>query len=526
LEAVRQMNTACLRGLGEYGVILFRDYEVNKDPNSLILALEVFKAFNKYWLASIRSPDETKVLGQYFHTAIRIYPYALLCAKTAYEDLGNVSYLEDYLNLTQGQRARILLNDLSNDESQGSEKWKNIQVLQSEIRDLETKQQYNPNGLNSQENQELLSKQELLKELLIQWEVETADKSPNPTVTIAEIQAQLEPKQAFLTIDVVNETYVGHLITESFVKFYPLGQKDSIDQLIRHQHELLSADFRSQQVDSLNQELHQICRVLYTLLFEPIQDALSYTEELLLSPSGYFGSLSYTCLVTKDFRLETVVDWQRSPLLVHEMMVSIIPSWPVYQTQQQLERPSYTQASIGSWASKNLTATFRRLINAQNPKISYTGGQCNSSSFLENSAPLDHIFLAVHAKAVSDELAGTYLLFGSGDRLKYNEISQLDLQASLGVLAACETAQGQLVNYEGAYSMSRAFQQAGAQHVLSNLWSVPGRATEVLLSEFYNNLSQGVEPKKALQKAQKDIIKGHFGLQYVFPGCWGGGVLN
>jgi CHAT domain-containing protein len=50
--------------------------------------------------------------------------------------------------------------------------------------------------------------------------------------------------------------------------------------------------------------------------------------------------------------------------------------------------------------------------------------------------------------------------------------------------------------------MRRAFAIAGAQTLIMSLWSVPARATALLMERFFHNLRQGVGRGDALQAAQ------------------------
>ncbi|MFH1501752.1 MAG: CHAT domain-containing tetratricopeptide repeat protein [Candidatus Eisenbacteria bacterium] len=83
----------------------------------------------------------------------------------------------------------------------------------------------------------------------------------------------------------------------------------------------------------------------------------------------------------------------------------------------------------------------------------------------------------------------------SGDRvfdgiLTAREIvSEWDLGADLVTLSACETALGREVGGEGYIGLAHAFLQAGARSLLVSLWKVEDRATSLLMTRFYENLT-------------------------------------
>ena len=68
------------------------------------------------------------------------------------------------------------------------------------------------------------------------------------------------------------------------------------------------------------------------------------------------------------------------------------------------------------------------------------------------------------------------------------EVADIDLRGTeLVVLSACQSALGEPADGEGLLGLQRAFQVAGARSVVSSLWEVDDRATQLLMAEFYRN---------------------------------------
>jgi tetratricopeptide (TPR) repeat protein len=86
------------------------------------------------------------------------------------------------------------------------------------------------------------------------------------------------------------------------------------------------------------------------------------------------------------------------------------------------------------------------------------------------------------------------------------DVAALDLWATeLAVLCACNTAMGDIKIGEGVFGLRRAFAVAGAKTLVMSLWSVPDRATALLMQRFFTNLQQGLGRANALQEAQNYI---------------------
>jgi CHAT domain-containing protein/Flp pilus assembly protein TadD len=90
--------------------------------------------------------------------------------------------------------------------------------------------------------------------------------------------------------------------------------------------------------------------------------------------------------------------------------------------------------------------------------------------------------------------------------LRLHDIYNLELNADLVVLSACQTALGQEIRGEGLVGLTRGFMYAGAARVMSSLWSVDDRATSALMKLFYRHMiSGGLSPAEALRRAQIDM---------------------
>jgi len=83
------------------------------------------------------------------------------------------------------------------------------------------------------------------------------------------------------------------------------------------------------------------------------------------------------------------------------------------------------------------------------------------------------------------------------------EISRANLDANLVVLSACESSIGKGILGEGMFSLSRAFIEGGASHVIGSLWKVEDASTADLMSHFYSSLlDDSLVVSVALQRAQ------------------------
>ena len=89
--------------------------------------------------------------------------------------------------------------------------------------------------------------------------------------------------------------------------------------------------------------------------------------------------------------------------------------------------------------------------------------------------------------------------------LTAKEISRLDFSGlDLVVLSACQTGLGKITS-EGVFGLQRGFKKAGAQTIVMSLWEVSDEATQLLMIEFFKNLTGGQSKRAAFLNAQKIV---------------------
>ena len=145
----------------------------------------------------------------------------------------------------------------------------------------------------------------------------------------------------------------------------------------------------------------------------------------------------------------------------------------------------------------------------------------------QNAFPIVH--LATHGKFGIDSQE-TFLVTGKqisaaasephNEKLTMNQFYQIlqtvEKPLELLTLTACETAVGSNRDALGIAGISI---QAGAKSAIASLWQVDDQATAELITDFYQNLSQGMGRAKALQAAQKNWLQQHTKMQQ-HPGFW------
>ena len=88
-------------------------------------------------------------------------------------------------------------------------------------------------------------------------------------------------------------------------------------------------------------------------------------------------------------------------------------------------------------------------------------------------------------------------------------------------MSACQSGLGETSD-EGVFGLQRGFKLAGANTLLMSLWKVYDDATQILMTEFYENYLSGKSKRESLLNAQK-VVRETPGFED--PECWAGFIL-
>ena len=148
----------------------------------------------------------------------------------------------------------------------------------------------------------------------------------------------------------------------------------------------------------------------------------------------------------------------------------VLGVFPVFENRNQALTYSIDEANAIKQFSKS-----RLLMHSEATK----------DAFLEAASRYDVLHLSTHATG-GDFINPARIAFYDEPML-VNELYSMDIHPELVVLSACETGIGKLQKGEGAMSIARGFQYAGANNILFSLWQINDASTATLMSLFYKS---------------------------------------
>lgn len=161
----------------------------------------------------------------------------------------------------------------------------------------------------------------------------------------------------------------------------------------------------------------------------------------------------------------------------------------------------------------------------------YLGSKATEASVkTEKLSQYKRLHFATHAiidEAVPVRSGVVLSLVDTGDEdgiLQMREIFNLELEAELVVLSACQTALGKMVRGEGIVGLTRAFMYAGAPSLAVSLWPVNDFSTAEFMKMFYQKMKAGQGNGDALRAAKLEMIHSE-SPAYRHPYFWAAFVL-
>jgi CHAT domain-containing protein len=162
------------------------------------------------------------------------------------------------------------------------------------------------------------------------------------------------------------------------------------------------------------------------------------------------------------------------------------------------------------------------------------GAQAQEKTFKALAQQYATIHVATHGVLDNSEPLNSYLSLTKTDGdlendglLQAREIMDMQLDADLAVLSACDTGNGRISPGEGVIGMSWAFLVAGTRSLVVSQWRVNSKSTSQLMNNFYQALARQKDQKtlnksQALREASLLLLNDR---RYRHPFYWAGFVL-
>ena len=244
--------------------------------------------------------------------------------------------------------------------------------------------------------------------------------------------------------------------------------------------------------------------IAYELLKLPINK--SY-KNLIIIPDGLLNFLPFEALITKP---STTTNFAKMNYLLNDYNIGYENSAHFYLAERNNQNNS-EQTVLGVFPVFEKTdyeLTFSK-VELQSIRKKFEGKYLENANatfdnFKKNASNYSILHLSTHASSGDLDTPASIKFYDK--EILYSELYYLNIHPNLVVLSACETGIGKLFKSEGAMSIARGFQFAGAQNLLFSLWKVNDYTTSVFMDLFYKNIKQNQSYLEANANAKRDFL--------------------
>lgn len=318
-------------------------------------------------------------------------------------------------------------------------------------------------------------------------------------IELSELQTALGPNSGMITHFITESRIFTFYVTNSRFEVFNEAKSEDFDKQILGLRNAMKYDVKKSFLSTSQR--------LYAALFPmKIKENIN---QLLIIPEGSLSTIPFEALVT-DFKIEEDIDYSQMPFLIKKYNISYDNSATLFaQRKKEIEAYQGETEDILLIAPINFSNQKYQGISGRLSDLPGSKAEIDEIKFLfkandrkanllvesdatksnianDNIKQYKYIHFATHGLVNESEpnLSRIFLQDGS---LYSGDIYNIDINADLVCLSACETGLGKISKGEGIIGLSRALLYAGAKNLVVSLWTVSDASTSQLMIEFYNN---------------------------------------
>jgi len=343
----------------------------------------------------------------------------------------------------------------------------------------------------------------------------------------------------------INEFQNSLLNNEAFILFYYSNGMLSITQnkpfalIISYSNiEIANLKERDETIDfvlSISQikngsEFKRQAYTQYYNFFKEIDQRLdSSIESITLSVTPRLSNISFE----STLRDTIFQDWEYAPFLLKELAISYtqnqsldyLNSFRTFSSKRSLYQDNCNSTQLVAIPfSQSLSKALMNNYNFNNlPSASQFLADSSLLAFqLISHASLDSLLKVksnyYKAQSIYDE--NSILLCDT--ILDLSDFDENNFKAKLAVIAACESGDGLIEQFNGRYDFGRVMLKNGSQTAVTSLIKMDDKSTAQILNNFYAYLAKGEKVPIALQKAKLDFLAQIEDPELYKPVYWAG----
>ncbi len=366
------------------------------------------------------------------------------------------------------------------------------------------------------------------------------DQTP---ISIDQVQNDLlKDDQAIVEYFLGDSALFIFTITPQEIDFHRSDRRADLSELINGLRQVIADKGQKS-------EFQKYAHELFNILIDPIGLDLE-EKQLIIIPDGELQLVPFDLLIENTNQGK---GWNDLPYLFSKHQTSYAYSTKILKQNQDLktkfrgeflafapnfndtntQAPVLAAADIVRGSLVELKGALQEILAIKRylPGAVLQASEATESRFKSDAAKYGILHLATHAIVDDVNPMNSKLLFtASGDSIDDGdlhvwELYNMNLNAQMAVLSACNTGYGKLQRGEGVLSLGRAFSYAGCPSIVMSLWPAQDQSTAQIMDNFYRNLANGETKDYALKLAKQQYLQQTEDL-FTHPFYWAGFVVQ
>ncbi|MES2573641.1 MAG: CHAT domain-containing protein [Bacteroidota bacterium] len=417
-----------------------------------------------------------------------------------YQKENKISYIEKAFQLSERTKSGVLKRYLSNKKKATREEKLHLEQLQNWNNEI-IKEQQKGELANVSKINEAIKKQNELMLSLKKIRLENQVNSPE-NLDMKSLYSKLEKDKAIMVeyFSGLEKMYIFTLASQRI----RLEYIDITDIAIPKIISFLDYFSDSNKIIDNISDYNYYGNSLYKMLKLPNN---CIYKNLIIVPDGLLNFLPFEALITKE---SSTTNFAQMHYLLNNFRIAYNNSASLYLNGKSISNKQKSVLGIFPIFEKtNYELAFSK-TEMQSIKSNFDGKFFDNKvatfdNFKMNASNYAILHLSTHATSGDTETPASIKFYDQ--EILYSELYNLNINPDLVVLSACETGIGKLYKSEGAMSVARGFQFAGAQNLLFSLWKVNDYTTSVFMDDFYTNIKNNQSYFEANANAKLDFLK-------------------
>ncbi len=539
--------------LNEKATLLFQLYGIHQETKYLKAAYDAYLSATDI-IGDVRQGIQTsESKNTLTEKTIKIYEGAIATALELNQKTKQQHYKETALVLAERNKALLLLEHVNEQFAKGFsgipdsllEVEKDIQLQLAYLQKVLLEEKSNSKNQAGIQNQIFELKQQLIQ-LSSDFEKNYPRyfelKYKNDPLSLTDIQTELSAPDALLEYFVGEKVIYLFVVNKKDLEVLTINKSENLSTAIAQLRTNLSTIPDGKNASVSYQTFTTSAHDLFLKILKPAIDQLpQHIQNLTIIPDHELNYIPFSLLLMDPglpqhpgYSLSDVtyvlqhynINYHYSATLLHKTrqrqklgfkndFLGFAPSFKSINNSMA-SRSCNNDKLYSLQCSDEEVKSISALIHGK----AFVNQDADKSTFMRLAGSGRIIHLATHA-CIDEHNANYNKIFLSDDFLSNYDLYNLDLQAELAVLSACNTGTGELIKGEGVMSLARGFINAGCSSTLMSMWSVDDCATSAIMIDFYKNLKKGFSKDEALRQAKINYLKDLSNKSKLHPYYWG-----